>query len=151
MYVDIVISNAFNLNKHFFLFFFLFFLFFLFLLPEFDIHKLRLQLIHWSLKYQGIERPNLLGLSCQPRFECGMTFPTLCLAPGGWMGSRVHAVSRGLLPWVVFSFPWRRCLWGCEAIYKELYFPLGPVLLVLIIIIIIIIIMLFDNILLIIS
>ena len=24
--------------------------------------------------------------------------------------------------YVFFSFPWRRCLWGCEAIYKQLCF-----------------------------
>ena len=40
---------------------------------------LRLRLIHWSLKNQGVERPNLQGVSSRPRFECGMTFPTLCL------------------------------------------------------------------------
>ena len=39
--------------------------------------KMRWQLIHWSLKYQGVERLNLLGFSCPLRFECGMTFPTL--------------------------------------------------------------------------
>ena len=41
--------------------------------------ELRPQLIHWSLKYQGVERPNWQGFSCRHRFECGMTFPTLCL------------------------------------------------------------------------
>ena len=30
------------------------------LLLEFDIPELQPQLIHWSLKYQGVERPNLL-------------------------------------------------------------------------------------------
>ena len=40
-----------------------------------------LQLSHWSLKYQGIERPNLQGLFCHLTFECGMTFHTLCLTP----------------------------------------------------------------------
>ena len=47
------------------------------LLLEFDILMLQLQLIHWSLKYQGVECPNLLDLWCQLRFECGMTFSTL--------------------------------------------------------------------------
>ena len=34
--------------------------------------------------------PNLPGLFCWLRFECGMTFPTLCLTPGRRMGSRVQ-------------------------------------------------------------
>ena len=51
------------------------------LLLELDILELRPQLIHWSLKYQGVEPPNLKGLSCRPRFECRMTFPVLCLTP----------------------------------------------------------------------
>ena len=37
------------------------------------------------------ELPNLQGVSCRPRFECGMTFPTLCLIPGRWMRSRVQS------------------------------------------------------------
>ena len=53
--------------------------------------ELRPQLIYWSLKYQGVERLNLLGLSCQLRFDCGMTFPTLCLTLERWIGSRVQS------------------------------------------------------------
>ena len=34
---------------------------------------------HWSLMYQGVERPNLQGASCRPKLVCGMTFSTLCL------------------------------------------------------------------------
>ena len=49
------------------------------LLSEFNIPELRLQLIHYGLKSQGVERPNLQGVSCRPRLVCGMTFPTLCL------------------------------------------------------------------------
>ena len=64
---------------------------FLLLQLEFDLPKLRLQLINWSLKYQGVERPNLLGISCRLRFECGMTFPTLGLTPVHWIGSRVQS------------------------------------------------------------
>ena len=79
----------------------------------FDVSELRLQLIHSSLKYQGIERPNLLGLSCRFRFECGMTFPTLCMTPERWMGSRVQSTV-GCFPELRFLFPWSRCLWGCE-------------------------------------
>ena len=47
--------------------------------PEFDIPDLRLLFINWSLKYQGVECPNLQSVSCQPRSKCGMTFPALCL------------------------------------------------------------------------
>ena len=80
------------------------------LLLEFDIREL----IHWSLMYQGVGRPNLQGLSCRIRFECGMTFHTLCLTPERWMGSRV--LSTGCFPnCLLFSFRWRTCLWGCES------------------------------------
>ena len=63
------------------------------LLSEVDILKLRPHLIHLSLKYEGVDRPNLQGVSCRTRFECGMTFPTLCLTPERWMGSRVQLVA----------------------------------------------------------
>ena len=43
--------------------------------------ELRLQLIHYCLKYQGVEHSNLQGVSCRPRLVYGMTFPTLCLTP----------------------------------------------------------------------
>ena len=36
---------------------------------EFDIPELWPPLIHWILKYQGVELPNLLGLSCWLRYE----------------------------------------------------------------------------------
>ena len=52
---------------------------------------LRPQLIHLNLKYQGVERSNLLGLSCRLRFDCGITFLTLCLTPERWMSSRVQS------------------------------------------------------------
>ena len=45
------------------------------------VDELRPQLIHWSLKYQGVKRFNLQGVSCPPRFVCGMTFPTQWLTP----------------------------------------------------------------------
>ena len=83
------------------------------LLLEFDMSELRQQLIRWSLKYQGVERPNFLCLSCGLRFECGMTFPTLCLTPERWMGSRVQPTV-GCFSELCFLFPWRECLWGCE-------------------------------------
>ena len=61
------------------------------LLLKFDIRELRPRLIHWSLKYQGVELRNLQDVSCRPRFEFGMTFPTLCLTPERWMDSRVQS------------------------------------------------------------
>ena len=66
------------------------------LLLEFDNLKLRPQLIYWSLKYQCVERLNVLGLSCRLRFECGMTFPTLVFDVGtlDWFKG---AVNRWLL------------------------------------------------------
>ena len=44
-----------------------------------------------ELEGPGVERPNLLGLSSRLRFVCGMTYPTLCLTPERWMGSRVQS------------------------------------------------------------
>ena len=67
------------------------------LLPEFDISKLRLHLIHWSLKYAGVEHPNVQGVSCWPRLECRMAFPTLCLTPEHRMDKRMQ--------WTVGCFP----------------------------------------------
>ena len=67
----------------------------------FNIFELRPQLIHWCLKYHGVEPPNLPGLSYQARFECGMTFPTLCLTPGRCMGSRVESTG-GCFPELCF-------------------------------------------------
>ena len=61
------------------------------LLLKFDIRELRPRLIHWSLKYQGVELRNLQDVSCRPRFEFGMTFPTLRLTPERWMDSRVES------------------------------------------------------------
>ena len=73
------------------------------LLLEFDILELRLQLIRWSLKYQGVESLiNLLGLYCRLRFECGMTFPTLCLTPEHWIGSRCMQFTVGCFPELCF-------------------------------------------------
>ena len=57
----------------------------------FDKLELRPQLIHWSLKYQGLERQNLQGVSSRRRFECGMIFPTLRLIPERCMGSKVQS------------------------------------------------------------
>ena len=93
--------------------------FHLFLL-DFDIPKMRSQLIHWSMNYQGVERPNLLGFSCRLRFECGMTFPTLfdSITLDGFKG----AVNRWLLPWVVLFFRGVDACGVTKAIYKQLCF-----------------------------
>ena len=53
------------------------------------------QLIHWSLKNQGVEPPNLLGLSCRLRLDCGMTFPTV---GDGMLDGLKGVVNRWLLP-----------------------------------------------------
>ena len=84
-------------------------------LLEFNIPELRPPFIHCSLKYQGVERPNLLGLSCRLRFDCGMTFPTLCLTPERWMGSRVQSTV-GCFPELCFlQFSVRQVLCGCKS------------------------------------
>ena len=86
------------------------------LLLESDMPELRPQLIHWSLMYQGVERPNLLGLSCRLMFECGMTFPKLCLTPERWIGSRVQATVGCFPALCFFQFSVAHmCLWGCES------------------------------------
>ena len=108
------------------------------LLLEFDILELRPHLIHWSLKYQGVERSNLLGLSGLLRFECGMTFPTLYLILERWMGSRVQSWLVGCFPELCFlQFSVAPVLVGLRKQFiNNFVFPFGPVLLVLIIIII---------------
>ena len=74
--------------------------------------ELRPRIIHWGLKYQGVERPNLLGLSCRLRFDCGMTFNKLCLTPERWMGSRVQSTV-GYFPELYFlQFPISQVLMG---------------------------------------
>ena len=107
------------------------------LLLEFDILELQQQFIHRSLKYQGVERPYFLGLSCQLRFECGMTFPPLCLTPKRWMGSRVQSTI-GCFPELCFlQFSVEQVLVGLRMQFKHNFvFPTWPVLLVIIIIII---------------
>ena len=43
------------------------------LLSEFDILELQLQLICWSLEYQGVELSNLHGVFCLTRLVCRTT------------------------------------------------------------------------------
>ena len=93
-------------------------------LSEFDILELRLQLIHWILKYQGVECPNLLGLFRRLMFGCGMTIPTYTVVDTGTLDGFKGAVNRWLLPWVVFWSVFRGT-GACgvvKAIYKQLCF-----------------------------
>ena len=106
------------------------------LLPEFDILELRPQLIHWSSKYQGVERLNMQGVSCRPMFICGITFPTHCC----WHRNVRQlvfkwALNRWLLDWVLF-FLVLRGAGACRVakkIYKHLFSPIGAMLLVVMI------------------
>ena len=84
---------------------------------EFDISELRPQLIHGSLKYQGVGRPDLLCLSYRLRFECACKWPSQhCVSHqnAGWVQERCQQLVDSL-SCVFFSFSWRRCLWGCES------------------------------------
>ena len=98
--------------------------------------ELRPQLIHWSLKYQGVEWSNLQVVFCA-RFECVMTCPTLCLTLEHWMGSRVQSTI-GCFPELCFlQFSVAQVLVGLRKQFIiNFIFPLVSVLLVLVIIII---------------
>ena len=77
--------------------------------------RLRLWLIHWSLKYKGVERLNLQGVSCRPTLVCGMTFPTVF---GIGMGLREQSIVGCILE-LCFSVFF--CAGDCgvaKAIYK---------------------------------
>ena len=95
------------------------------LLPlEFDIPEQRPQLIHWSLKYRGVERPNLQDVSYRLRFECGMTFLTLCLTPKRWMGSRVQSTIGGFPELCFLQFSVAQALVGLrEQFINNFVFP----------------------------
>ena len=69
-----------------------------------------------EFKVSRCRTSQLQGVSWRPRFECGMTFPTLCLIPEVWMGSSLQSTICCFPEFCFsFSFPWRRCLWGCES------------------------------------
>ena len=88
------------------------------LLLEFDIPELRQQLIHWSLKYQGVERPSLKYQGVERlwiRIDCGMTSPTLCLMLYGFKS----AVNRWLPPCVMVSSVFRGA--GACRVVKAIY------------------------------
>ena len=93
--------------------------------PEFDILELRSLLIHWSLPYQGVERPNSQGDHCHRRFECGMTFPIYTMSDTGTLtGSNCARVMSTVGPWFEFS-PWFGWWWGCEInLWTILFIPL---------------------------
>ena len=94
------------------------------LLLELDIPELRQQLIHWSLKYQGVEPPNLLDLSCRLRFDCGSGSIPYIEFDTGTLDEFKGAVNRWLLPSVVYSSVFRGpgACGVAKAIYKELRF-----------------------------
>ena len=92
------------------------------LLSQFDISVLRLQLIHQSLKYQGVERPKLQSVSYWPRLVCGTTFLPPCLPPERWMGLREQSIV-GCFP--ELYFPVFRGAGACgvaKVIYKQFGF-----------------------------
>ena len=85
------------------------------LLLKFDILQLRPLHIHWSLKYQGVERPNLQGFPAGsgsivewPSLQCDW------FRNAGWV-LRYSQLLVSSLSCVFASFPWRRCLFGCES------------------------------------
>ena len=89
------------------------------------------QLIHWSLKCQGVEPPNLQGVSCRHRLEWGRTFPTLCLIPERWMGSRVQSTVGCFLGLCFIQLSVAQVLVGLRKQFKTSrktsFSPLGPV------------------------
>ena len=95
--------------------------------------------MHWSLKYQGVERPNLIGLSCRLRFECRMTLLTLYLTPERWMDSRVQSTVGWFTELYFLQFFVAQVLVGLQKQFMNNFvFPTWAVLLFLIIIMVII-------------
>ena len=80
-------------------------------LPEFDIPELRPQLSYWSSKYQGVERSNLQGISCRPRFVNDLpytVFGTVTLY--GFNGAvNLLAASMSCLD-IYLEWPHRQCV-----------------------------------------
>ena len=107
------------------------------LLPEFDIPELRLPLIHCSSKYQGVERSDLQGVSCRPKFVGGMTlYNTLWLTPESRMSLREQSTAGCFPESHCFSFLGAGACGVAKQISKHFFFSLGSVPLVLIIIIV---------------
>ena len=70
------------------------------LLPEFVISELWPQLIHWSLRCQDVECPNLQGVSLKPKIRNNLPYTVF---DTGMLDGLKWAVNHWLLPWVVFS------------------------------------------------
>ena len=90
------------------------------LLLEFDIPELRPQLIHWSLKYHGVERPNLLDFpACSGSIVEWPSRHCVWHRNAGWIQGWSQ---RWLRPWVVFSLVFRGtgACGVAKAIYKQL-------------------------------
>ena len=76
-----------------------------------------------ELKYQGVEHPNLQGVSCRPRLVCGMICLTPCLTPDRWMGLRELSIV-GCFPEFVFHFSVVQVLvWLRKQFLNNLVFP----------------------------
>ena len=94
----------------------------------------RAQLIDWTLKFKRVEQPNLQGVSCWPLFECGTTFPTLCLIPERWMGSMVQLTVGGFPELCFLQFFVAQMLVGVtKTTYKQLFFPNFIIIIIIII------------------
>ena len=80
-------------------------------------------LIHWSLKYQCVERHNVQGVSCRPRFVCGMAISYTVLDTRMSDGFK-EAVNRSLFPLVMFFsiFSGAGACGVAKAIYKQFWF-----------------------------
>ena len=60
--------------------------------------RVRLQLIHYSLHYRSVERPNLQGVSCRPRLVCGIHDLPYTVFDTGTLDGIMGAVNRLFLP-----------------------------------------------------
>ena len=72
------------------------------------------------LELEVSRRPNLQGVSCQPRIVYGLTFPTLCLNPERWMGLRkpsIHKMQHSHLTNNVLILKYR--MWQLHLIGEE--------------------------------
>ena len=65
---------------------------------KFDNVELRWQLVHWSLKFERVERQILQGISCRPRLLCGINALPYTVSGTGTLDGFKDAVNRRLLP-----------------------------------------------------
>ena len=86
------------------------------LLSKFNISELRPQLIHWSsiVSRGGTSQFVSCFLPAQVRMWNDLPYTVFDTVMFDGFN---EAVNRWLLPKVAvfFSFPWHRCLWGCES------------------------------------